>query len=525
MNGSRGAKGSVNDRIISFLYRKRYLEYLKKKEAYTKEEREKAKEYLRKIKEFDIYNNVTMIDEEDKSILQDAFTDLKDATVEQTPTPKYSTMKDIEKKASDIETIDKPTTEDLDNLVEMSKEVSEYDPITEQYDFENYDYYEVINDKTAIGNTEENSIIDVDKEIEKREDEEVIIDEVQTFIDESKELLVDLKDDIKFIKDEIQNQHTQEELQNLNEKYEEVNSKIQKLKEKYVTIKEKYDFDGYEILDNFLLVETIDDYKNKADLEEIELLIDACKYEVEAIDDIIIEDKKSIGVSEEIQEKKEELVKRDEEFEKTENETIYFDSFEKKIQLEALEQQKIIHELEKSVSNVQEEIVRTTEYVHHTGRMFGSFLRIAAGILTAPLANNRFLGIMLGTHLINRGLRELRTSLIPEEVERVEVRTRYNDMEREILNTKDEVGTTLRLINDSIYQVEELKKTFNLKFKKYSEYIPNYYNVEKMLEELEKKLNANKEKINNMNESLDKQYEANKQNVYRANNPRNINND
>lgn len=43
MNGNRGAKGSVNDRIISLLYRKKYLEYLKKKESYTAEERKRLK--------------------------------------------------------------------------------------------------------------------------------------------------------------------------------------------------------------------------------------------------------------------------------------------------------------------------------------------------------------------------------------------------------------------------------------------------------------------------------------------------
>lgn len=524
MSGNRGAKGSVNDRIISFLYRKRYLEYLKKKESYTKEERERAKEYLKRIKYFDIDDNVSMLDEEDKNILNEALSGIKNATFQATPSDNYYEMKNIEKKASSIENSNTITEETLEDLSKMGKKVSEYDPLKEQYDFDKYDYYEVISNKTGLSSEDENSI-DVDKEIEKKADEEIIIDEVEKFIDESKQLLVELKEEITSIKEDVSEIYTAKEIDELKERYNEINQKIQELKEKYSTIKEKYDFEGYEILDNLLLVDTIDDYKNKADLEEIELLIDACKYEVESISGITIEDEISKGVSQDIEEKKGEIVKRDNEFKNTKDHTIYLDSFEKMIQQESIEQQKIILELEKDISHVEEEIVRTTEYVYHTGRMFGSFLRIATGILTAPFSNNRFLGVMLGTHLINRGLRELRTSLIPEEVQRVEVRTRYNDVEREILHAKDDVKTTLSLINDSLYQVGELKKTFDIKLKKYSAYIPNYYNVEQMLNDLENKLNKNKDKINNMNESLDKQYEANKQNVYRANNPRNINND
>lgn len=72
-------------------------------------------------------------------------------------------------------------------------------------------------------------------------------------------------------------------------------------------MKEKYNFDDYEILDNITLIETIENYKTKAKLDELESLVDACKDEVEAIDGVLIEDRKSVGVGEEIVEKKTKL--------------------------------------------------------------------------------------------------------------------------------------------------------------------------------------------------------------------------
>jgi len=55
MNGGRGAKGSINDRLISMMYHNRYKLEQRKKEGYTKEEKAKQKEY---IKTYDLQLNL-----------------------------------------------------------------------------------------------------------------------------------------------------------------------------------------------------------------------------------------------------------------------------------------------------------------------------------------------------------------------------------------------------------------------------------------------------------------------------------
>ena len=516
MNGNRGAKGSVNDRIISLLYRKKYLEYLKKKESYTEEERKKVEDYLKKLQTFDIETNVSILDAEDKKILGDTFIDVSLADVKPNTSAKSEQIKQIGEKTHTIENMPVISSSEINELIDMGDKVSEFDPITEMYDFDNYDYYEVLTQKTGLSNISDDEIIEVENEIDKRKDEAIILREVTIFIDESKEILSEIKFEINSIKTEIYEQNTQQQITKLDERYLSIQEKLNDLKRKYLIIKEKYNFDDYEILDSITLIETIEDYKTKAQLDELESLVDACKDEILAIDGILIEDKKSVGIGEDIIEKKEEIIERDNDFDNTKNRTLYLDELEKTIQTESEQQRKIIQELEIKIAKVEHEVVRTTEYVYQSGRMFSSFLRIATGILTAPLSNTRLFGVMLGTHLINRGLKDLRNSLIPREIEKTEVRERYQNVEREILNTKDEVGTTLKLLNDSLEQIDDLQKVFKIKFEPYANFIPEYHSVKNMLDDLQKKLQTKKEQINTMDKALNKQYEKNKQKVLKS---------
>ena len=262
--------------------------------------------------------------------------------------------------------------------------------------------------------------------------------------------------------------------------------------------------------------QTIDDYRDKARLEELEGLVDACKQEVEEIDGLVVEEERRRVVGAAIEDKEEEIETRDTAFKGTKKKTIYLDDLEKQIADEASRQQKLVAEIDAHLDKVETEVVTTTRYIYNTGQMFASFLRITAGILTAPFSNRSLFGIMLGSGLINRGIRDLRASLTPREVEQTEIKERYQSIEREILSTKDVVGTTLKIIDDSIEQLDDLQKDFKLKFEPYAEYIPEYRKVEQMIEKLQKKLKDKKQKVNEMHQTLTKQYEKNKEKVLRA---------
>ena len=575
MNGGRGAKGSINDRLISMMYHNRYKLEQRKKEGYTKEEKAKQKEYIKTMRTFDMEKDTVSLEEKDKKVVQEAF---KPLPIEQIGTPSLENTPVLKQEESNFIVLDNPseevtfksigsnpaTIEDLSNkqvpfkssyeervseiksagtaiessstpsvasIHDLSGKMIDVDIDTEVFDFEHYDYYEVlqtpkgkasnssseqffVQDELAMQDSDES--LDFDREIEKVEDEETILEELTTFIEDSQETLLDIKEDLLEVRELVSQSKTQEQVAELEERYAAIRAKVDKLKAQYDVVKEKYNFDDFRILESIEMMTAIEDYKDKASLDELETMVDVCKDEIDQIDGILIEEKRSVAVAEEVEEQRKAVVKRDQDFEKNREGVIYLDDLEKKIAREAREQALIIADLEKQLGKFTTDIEVVRETVYHTERLFGSFFRIAAGILTMPFNGRHIFGTMLGTHLINRGIHQLRDYMNPEVIERTEIKHRYKDIEREILNSKDYVKTTAHLIEDSIYQLDKFDAEFKLRFSAYSNLIPAYAEVERKIESLKKSLKMKKEEVNVMSKDLDRQYEANKVKVKKA---------
>ena len=575
MNGGRGAKGSINDRLISMMYHNRYKLEQRKKEGYTKEEKAKQKEYIKTMRTFDMEKDTVSLEEKDNKVVQEAF---KPLPIEQIGTPSLENTPVLKQEESNFIVLDNPseevtfksigsnpaTIEDLSNkqvpfkssyeervseiksagtaiessstpsvasIHDLSGKMIDVDIDTEVFDFEHYDYYEVlqtpkgkasnssseqffVQDELAMQDSDES--LDFDREIEKVEDEETILEELTTFIEDSQETLLDIKEDLLEVRELVSQSKTQEQVAELEERYAAIRAKVDKLKAQYDVVKEKYNFDDFRILESIEMMTAIEDYKDKASLDELETMVDVCKDEIDQIDGILIEEKRSVAVAEEVEEQRKAVVKRDQDFEKNREGVIYLDDLEKKIAREAREQALIIADLEKQLGKFTTDIEAVRETVYHTERLFGSFFRIAAGILTMPFNGRHIFGTMLGTHLINRGIHQLRDYMNPEVIERTEIKHRYKDIEREILNSKDYVKTTAHLIEDSIYQLDKFDAEFKLRFSAYSNLIPAYAEVERKIESLKKSLKMKKEEVNVMSKDLDRQYEANKVKVKKA---------
>lgn len=509
MNGNRGAKGSINDRLISLMYRNRYKKLQLQKESYKTVNKESEKEFLKSIQYFDIDDGALQLEEKEQSFLHDILGPLNDGI----DVSEFNNRKNL--KVDNIIPFGSFPSR-IEDFHEISEKMIEFDPETEEFDFDKFDYYEIIQKKTGIGEVPASSVIDVNQEIKKVDDEITIVEELEDFIDDSLLLIDEIKIGLKEVKDLIDNQYTEEQIVNLEEKFNKIKEKVDKLKKQYDVVKDKYDFEDFEILNNIEMMLAIDDYKDKSSIDELETLVDYCKNEIDQIDGIIIEEEKSIGVSEHIVDKKVEIKRRDKEFADTKKGVIYLDELERVIAKESREQQKIMISLEKKLANFTTEIVPVVETVYHTEKMFSSFLKITAGILTAPFSGRKIFGTMLGVHLINKGARGLRESLTPEFVTRDKTVHHYTSIEREILNSKDYVNTTNSLLSDSIYQLDKFNEDFKMKYSAYIELIPEYGEVEKQIQELKLKLSHKQEEINIMKNDLDRQYESNKVKVRKA---------
>ena len=511
MNGGRGAKGSINDRLISMMYKNRYKKYQLKKEAYAKSAKRKERDYLKSIKNFDIDDGTLQLEAEDRDLVLDALTGVP--LVESSPSTAISELQDAAS-LSNLTSYGTVTT--IGDLKSLNKKIIEVDPATEAFDFENFDYYTIIQQKSKVAGVDEDDIIDVKQEITKVEDEITIVEELEKFIDDSKKLIDEIQIEITSLRKDVSEQYTEEQMKDIQERYKKIKAKVDKLKAQYEAISEKYDFEDFNLLENITMMAAIDEYRDIATLDELETLVEYCKEEIEQIDGIVVEQKNMVYANEEIDTKDEEIKQREEDFKSNQTSVIYLDELEKKVAFEASEQRKIIQDIEKSLADFTTAERRVTNAVFHTERMFGSFLRIAAGILTAPFSGRNIFGTYLGVNLINKGVKDLRASLEPEYVTKTEVVHSYRSVEREILTSMDHVADTAKVIDDSLYQLDQFDDEFKEKFKEYSSLIPEYSNLEQQIAELKKKLSHKKREIKEMQEDLSKQYESNKIKVKKA---------
>ena len=525
-SSGKGAKGSLRDRIISILFRKRYEKFRLQREFYTKKNIENKITYIKIIKDFEI-DKVDKLDNEDKKIIKKIDFIIPIIPLEQKKIDIY--IPEVKEPTIDLDTKeDNPSKEiqelhklsDIiisnDPVYELNGREIEVDPETEIFDFDKYDYYEIQDIKKVIDiktpSEEDNEKIDIKKEEDISKDEKVIVEEIEKFIDESTIVLEEIKEEVKVIQDEVEKPYTIEQAVELETRSNNLRNKIDELKNKYDTVKDKYDFSEFAILDSIEFMDAVDDYTDKAKLDTIEVMVNVCKNEITKIEGIVIEKDKSIKVTTDIENKKEEIVKRTIEFNNNKEKTKKQERIEDRVAIELVEQRKILDDIKSRVDKL--EFVNIPQIqVSGYGKMFASLLRVAAGIVTVPLSRRRLCGIAMGTALINRGLRGLRQGLTVEQ--RVETTIKYEDLEREIINQKDRLEYTNIMLMDSIEQVNKLKEEFHDKFEKYIYLIPEYKDAIDKLDNLKKKLEQKHIEVKIVDKDLDMQRKRNNEKMKR----------
>ena len=68
-SSGRGAKGSIRDRLISIMFRKRYEKLKLQKEFYNKDNINEKISYIKRIKDFDV-DKMDKLDNQDKKVIR-----------------------------------------------------------------------------------------------------------------------------------------------------------------------------------------------------------------------------------------------------------------------------------------------------------------------------------------------------------------------------------------------------------------------------------------------------------------------
>ena len=458
MNGNRGAKGSIKDRLISMLYRLRYKKKMLKEEDYTVTNKQKQEKYLYSLKNFKEKENLDILDSTDKKQLDKVSYNVN--------------FKIQRKKGIGEKEINQSIKQDNIDISDIELKLTSIELKTSELD-----------DK-----------VEIKKEIRKTKDEITILKEVNTFIKKSLENIQDIQIELNEIKKESKEKN--KDTKELEERYNKLKVKINKLKLQYDTIKDKYDLSEFSILESIKLMNNIDDYKTIAKLNEVEIMLKVCKIEISQINNItlIVEENKSVGAN--IEEKKEEQKNVKIKFNKSKTKINKISSLEKEITFEIQKQQEIVDDMYEKASYFEKEISKQIEIIGHRN-ILGSLLRMAGGILTLPFSGKQLFGIALGSTMINKALKEMNKSL--ETREKIVINYKYEDISKQIEQVKDKTEYINLVLSDSLNEIKKLKNNFKNVYGEYDNILPEYKSTLQKLKNIESKILKQQTKLLNIN--------------------------
>lgn len=467
MDGNRGAKGSIKDRLISMLYRLRYAKKQKESEYEIKKKEEQVA-YLRRLMRLRETENINILDSQDKNALDKVEFNVNIKLANPIFTQSNSrTSYRVAKKG--IENVDH-------NLSSIEQKTSELD-----------------------------EKVDLKKEINKTENEVVILKEINTFIEKSKETLNEIKDEVQSLKEVSKNKN--QDTKELEERYKKLREKVDKLKKQYEAVKDKYDFSDFAILESIKLIDNIKDYQNRASLNEMDMMIKVCNKEIDKIDGVTVEYKKTKKVGSNIENIKKEQNEIKIKFHKSKEDINKIKYVEEDINYELKKQEEVIEEMYKEASYF-EKIARTEFEYSGYGKMVSSLFKIAGGILTLPFTGSQLFGIALGNTMINKGLKTLNEGL--DVKEKIVYDYKYKDISQKISDVQDKVEYTNLIISDNLNEISKLKDNFR-KYNEFNKVLPEYDSMLEKIDNLESNLKKQQQKISKMDQKLEKEKDMNNQ--------------
>ncbi len=540
MDGNRGAKGSIKDRLISMLYRLRYKKKKLKEEDYKIPKKQKQVNYLNNLQKFKETENLDVLDKKDINTLEKVKLAVQFKVGIDEDTKEISSIEQNSNKKIEIKNINEVNNQPIQtsstkNFIETKKASSNKIKTNSVNKVEKEESHIIstVNEVTYVpkkvgiqpkyeqldiklanieSKTDELTFpIDLKKEVKKTTAEIVILKEVNDFVLKSKEDISDIKKDVENLKNDVKDKN--KDSKELEEKFNKLKEKIDKLKAKYNAIKEKYDFSEFYIFESIKLMDGIEDFKSTASLNEMDMMINICKDEINKIDSIVIleQSKKEVGslVDNEKKDQKDVKIK----FIKSKENVKNISNIEETIYNELKMQEQIINEMYDEASYLKKEVTRQVEKIGHR-RILSSILNISFGILTLPFNGKNLFGIALGETMINKGLKEMNRKI--ETHEKIKVSYKYKDISDSIRAVKDKVEYINLVISDSLNEINKLKENFKNQYSQYENLLEEYDIVLEKIQTLENTLLTEQNKINSMNRKLNKEDEMNKQKLKRV---------
>lgn len=315
-----------------------------------------------------------------------------------------------------------------------------------------------------------------------------------------------IKYELDTIKKEEEKEQTLEEIQKLIDRLNALIKKFEKIKNDFFT---KY-YDEIEInsnSDNYIK-HLIEEYKTALKTDRIKdatiLEIKQIEEYISVINEIIELENDTSKLNDTLENKEENIIEINKDFDKSDDDYKKIDKINDYIDKFAKEQNSIITDIEKKVSN-QESVTKIVEYqseiVTNYTQSFASILAMAASSLIPPTKTGNILKTALMSGAI-AGIVKSRKLVMKES--KVTTITNYIDYEKEILNSINNVNDVSLTVDATLLNIKDLKKDLEHDFKDYSDSIPNFYNMMVKLDSIEKDLIVKSQMIKDFDKKLEK---------------------
>lgn len=349
----------------------------------------------------------------------------------------------------------------------------------------------------------------------KKDSREItIIERVNKIITDDKYDLGKLQIELYKIDRMVYSVEDKDKMKKLQEQFIQIMSKIEKIKRDFKIIKESGYLENYKELNDYFLLEEIDNFKFSNDLETIELLSLQCKQQIVILNDISEIYDKAISTSKKIEKQNDKIDYIYDNSQEFMDQTDNLNIISRKIDDNLALQNKFIIEMNNKIGSAHKDV---KFYYKQRGLndLLNNTLSMGLGMYSFSSMRKKphFKGLkfLVGSFLMYNSIRGMLKFLSPERKKITYIY--YDDYAKELDRESYRLSFTNSLLNHSLRDVSLLKEDFKSKFMVYQYQIPEYDAMLEKIEKIEKQLKLQKLEVEEINKNLTNQKQKNKEYV------------
>jgi len=371
--------------------------------------------------------------------------------------------------------------------------------------------------------SESDTPIEVEEQLEAESEllEQAILDGIEKIIQEDLYELEKIEYELQVLAKREEEEVLTDEIDKIREELEALLEKFELIRSRYEQFAENNDLLPFD--DNYfynLMAEYKDTVQNNQSTEEINDSIQHIEEYVGVIEKIIESEKKADILEGQLEEKKSDLEIRDEEFETLKEEYENIEKVVTEVDAFSKEQDKLLASIEEKIKyseDIQSRIDTQISIVPDINKLLNATLMFAAVGKIPPTPR----GYLMKTGLIIGALRNASQFLRTEQTQKKVTTIKYTNYAKEVISSINSIDDIVEKIENASIDIQYMRETFEKECSEYQGLIPEYDELIKSIDDAEKQIETNKNIILKYRDDFEKTLEVNNAKVKRLEDAKN----